>query len=70
MLGAAADPAGSFYLGRCGLPLLDTAAWLVCDKRQEPTLKAEATTNSEYGGLFQLVKVLMMIFQLMQSLRF
>lgn len=43
MLGTAA--AGSFYLGRWGLPLLDTAAWLVYDKRQEPTLKAEATTN-------------------------
>lgn len=44
MLGTAAA-VGSSCLGRCGLPLLDTVAWLVCDKRQEPALKAEATTN-------------------------
>lgn len=43
MLGTAAG--GSLQLGRCGLPLLGAAAWLVCDKRQEPVLKAEATTN-------------------------
>lgn len=42
MLGTAAA-VGNFQLGRCGLPLLDTAAWL--GVTQEPALKAEATTN-------------------------
>lgn len=35
----------NFYLGRPRLSMLDTAALLACNKRQEPALNAEAITN-------------------------
>lgn len=40
-----ASAIGTLYLGRSCLSLLDTAALLACNKRQEPALKAEAITN-------------------------